>query len=61
MDIGASNIVTQISTGTTQALSTYAPVFTLIGGIILAIGVIAVLISLLSRRKIDVFDQDDII
>lgn len=61
MDIGASQIVTQIASGTTQYLSVYAPVFLLMGGIILAIGIIGVLISFLTGKKIDTFRDDDII
>lgn len=59
MDIGVSNIVPVIASGTTQYLAVYSPVFLLMGGLILAIGIVAVLISLLTRRRVDVFDQDD--
>lgn len=61
MDIGASQIVSQIASGTTQYLAVYAPVFLLIGGIILAIGIIGVLITMVSGRKIETFDDDDIL
>lgn len=59
MDIGISEIVPVIASGTTQYLATYSPLFLLVGGIILAIGIVAVLISFLTRRKVDVFDTDD--
>lgn len=61
MDIGASQIVLQIASGTTQYLSVYSPIFLLIGGIVLAIGIIASLISILTRKKVDVFEDEDII
>jgi len=61
MDIGATEIVSQVTSGATQYLSVYSPVFLLIGGIILAIGIVGVLISFVSGKKMDVFDEDDII
>jgi hypothetical protein len=61
MDIGATELVSQVTSGATQYLSVYSPVFLLIGGIILAIGIVGVLISFVSGKKMDVFDEDDII
>lgn len=61
MDIGVSNIVIEIASGTTHYLEVYSPIFLLMGGIVLAIGIIASLISFLTRKKIDVFDGDDMI
>lgn len=58
MDIGIIQIVSVIASGTTQYLATYSPLFLFIGGIILAIGIISVLISLLTKKKVDVFDDD---
>lgn len=59
MDIGISSIVTVIVDSTTDYLAVYSPIFLLIGGIILAIGVVSVLISLFSKKKVDVFGDDD--
>lgn len=59
MDIGIANIVPVIANGATQYLAVYSPLFLLIGGIILAIGIAATLISLFSKKKIDVFGDDD--
>jgi hypothetical protein len=51
MDIGIANIVTEMASGTTQALSTYKSVFLLVGGIVLAMAII--------ERVIGFFVKDD--
>jgi len=44
MDIGSAQIVAQLISGAKGALTAYAPVFLLIGGIVLAFGIIERLI-----------------
>lgn len=61
MDIGSANIVTQIASGTTQYLAVYSPIFLLIGGLVLGIGIIATLISILTKKPVDIFNDDDIL
>lgn len=58
MDIGVSQIVGVVASGTTQYLFTYAPIFIFAAGLVLALGIMAALISILTRKKIDVFDDD---
>jgi len=48
MDIGISNIVPIIASSTTSYVSIFSPVFLLIGGLLLAIGVIHYLVILLN-------------
>jgi len=59
MDIGAGEIMTAIASGTSQYLVTYSPVFLFAGGFVLAIGVIGVLISFFTGKKVDVFGDDE--
>jgi len=59
MDIDFQPVANQIASGTTGYLGTFSPVFLLIGGLILAVIVGAVLISMLTGRRVAVFDDDD--
>lgn len=45
MDIGVANIVTTIGSSTTSYLVTYAPIFVLIIGLVLAIAVIGAILD----------------
>lgn len=62
MDIGISNIVPIIASSTTDYLVIFSPVFLLIGGLLLALGVMFFLINVITGRNnpIDVpeFDFD---
>lgn len=58
MDIGVSQIVGVVASGTTQYLSVYAPVFVFAGGIVLALGIMGVLVSYLTGKKVDTFDDE---
>jgi predicted membrane channel-forming protein YqfA (hemolysin III family) len=51
MDIGGSQIVTTIASSTTNYFEVYAPVFLLVGGIVLAVGVVGLLIDMVVRKK----------
>lgn len=46
MDIGSTQIVTEVVSGATTALSDYKAVFLLVGGIVLAVGIIDRLIHI---------------
>ena len=60
MDIGANQIVAVIASGTTQYLVTYSPVILLVAGFVFSIGIMAALISILTKRKIDLFEDEGI-
>jgi len=60
MDIGASQIVTVVAQGATDYLVTYSPVFLFAAGIVLALGIIAWLVSLFTGKKIDVFEGEEV-
>lgn len=59
MDIGASQIVGEIASGTTSYLVTYSPVFIFAAGLVLALGIIGWLISTISGRRDQNFDDDE--
>ena len=61
MDIGAQGIVNTIASSSTQYLASYSPIFLLIGGLVLAFGVVSVLIGFFggSIADIDGMDLDD--
>lgn len=59
MDLGISTVPSIVASGTTSYLSEFAPVFLLIGGIVLTFVIFAFLVSVLTGRKIYVFDDDD--
>lgn len=63
MDIGIQNIVDQIASSTTGYLVTFSPVFLLMGGLILAFGVMSVLLGFIGKNDNNVaynpFDDDD--
>lgn len=61
MDIGAQGIVDTIASSSTQYLASYSPIFLLIGGLVLAFGVISVLIGFFGGNiaDIDGIDLDD--
>ena len=61
MDIGAQGIVDTIASSSTQYLASYSPIFLLIGGLVLAFGVVSVLIGFFggSIADIDGMDLDD--
>ena len=56
MDIGSTQIVAQMIAGAQDALASYAPVFLLIGGIVLAFGIIERLINIFFPN---LSDRDD--
>jgi len=60
MDLGISNIVPIIADSTTGYLSTFSPLFLLIGGILLAVGVGFALLSFLTGKKYSVFDEEEV-
>ena len=51
MDIGIQQITTQIASSTTGYLVTFSPIFLLVGGLILAIVVIASLLGFMPNSK----------
>lgn len=51
MDIGASGIVGWIASSTNGALVTYDPVFLLVGGLVLAVIVITLIISIIHSAR----------
>jgi len=59
MDINFQPVADTIASGTTNYIATFSPVFLLIGGLILAIIVGAVLISFFTGRRVSVFDEND--
>ena len=61
MDIGTTEITNIIIASTTDYLVTFSPVFLLMGGLLLAFVVIAFLISSITGRKVNFFDDDDTI
>jgi len=61
LDIGITQITQNIVDGTTGYLSTFSPVFLFAGGFVLAIGIMGVLISLFTHKKIDMFEDDGIV
>lgn len=60
MDIGATQIATQIASGTSEYFVVYSPIFLLVGGIILAFGIMGFLVSIFTGKKVDVFQDDDV-
>jgi len=60
MDIGGSQIVTTIASSTTNYFEVYAPIFLLVGGIVLAIGVIGALIDMVTNKK-ELAENTDVI
>lgn len=60
MDIGGSQIVTTIASSTTNYFEVYAPIFLLVGGIVLAIGVVGALIDMVTNKK-EVAENTDVI
>jgi len=62
MDIGAAGIVSWVASSTNASFSTYSPIFLLVGGLVMALMVMAVLIGILTRNTgegIDTMDLDD--
>lgn len=59
MDVGAGEIVDVIVGSTTGYLAEYSPIFLLIGGIVLAVAVIAMLLFIFTGRQLDVFGDDE--
>lgn len=62
MDIGAAGIVATIASSSTSYLDIYSPIFLLIGGLVLAVCVIAILLGFFSKnggQGIDGMDLDD--
>jgi len=61
MDIGADGIVSTIASSTSAYFAVYAPIFLLMGGLMLALGIIATLIAIISQRQggADSIDMDD--
>lgn len=58
MDIGINQIVTEIASSTSSYLVTFSPLFLLVGGIILAFGIISALIGFVPKKNSDVVDFD---
>lgn len=59
MDIGISNIVPIIAQSTTDYLAEYAPLFLLIAGLLLAVGIIFKLMGFIPGAGRDDYDRDD--
>jgi hypothetical protein len=65
MDIGAAGIVSTVASSSTGYLSIYSPIFLLIGGLVLAFGVIFMLVGVVGMRSggtgesIEAMDMDD--
>lgn len=60
MDIGGSQIVTTIASSTTNYFEVYSPIFLLVGGVVLAVGIIGVIIEMV-RAKNEVATSDDVV
>lgn len=60
MDIGGTQIVTTIASSTTNYFEVYSPIFLLIGGLVLAIGIIGALIDMASAKK-EVAQSDNVL
>lgn len=60
MDIGGSQIVTTIASSTGNYFEVYSPIFLLIGGLVLAIGIIGALIDMVVNKK-EVASTNDMI
>jgi predicted membrane channel-forming protein YqfA (hemolysin III family) len=56
IDIGFAQIAALIAESTTDYLVMISPVLLLIGGIILAFGIIAMLVNVFFKKNIDIFD-----
>lgn len=64
MDIGAAGILGWIASSTNASFTTYSPIFTFVGGIVLAIFVITAIIGFLGRGsggEVEGMDMDDAI
>lgn len=59
MDIGIAQIVDQISSSTTSYLVTFSPLFLFIGGVILAMVVLALLVQTIFGIKMLRNDEND--
>lgn len=59
MDIGISNIVPIIAQSTTDYLAEYAPLFLLIAGLVLAIGIIFKIVGFIPGGDTESNDDDD--
>jgi hypothetical protein len=59
MDIGGSEIAAWIASSTSAAFFEYSPVFLLVGGIVLALGIIGALIDRLFPVPDDLTDRRD--
>jgi len=57
MDLGISTVPAIVASSTTSYLVQFSPVFVLIGGIVLAFVVISYLISILTGRDVNPFDD----
>lgn len=61
MDIGANGIVSWIASSTTSSLATYTPIYVLIGGLVLAVGVISAILGFFGAGSGEHMDMDDTI
>lgn len=59
MDIGTEQIVATIASSTTGYLVTFSPLFLFIGGLVLAVVVIYMLLSIFKKDKDQDFDPFD--
>lgn len=61
MDVGAAGIVSTVASSSTSYLAVYSPIFLLIGGLMLALGVVAILIGIFGGNAdgISGLDIDD--
>jgi len=59
MDMGGAQIASIVVGSTSGYFETFSPIFLLIGGLLLAFVVLAVLASLVVGRKISIFDDDE--
>lgn len=59
MDLPFGTVVNVIAGSTTGYMSTFAPVFLLIGGILLAFIAMAILISIITGTPINPFAEND--
>jgi len=59
MDIGVQEIVDTIVASATGYLLEYWPLFALMAGLVLAVAVIAMILSVATGRQLDVFGGDE--
>jgi len=59
MELDMTQVAADIASSTTGYLGTFGPIILLVGGLVLAIVVITALITILTGRRADPFDDEE--